>query len=72
MSVEEIFNRQAYHFVLNEVAYSTGLTDGLKLHTLQGQDVAITVLNGRTYVNDVKILKTDYLLTQGVMHVIET
>jgi uncharacterized surface protein with fasciclin (FAS1) repeats len=71
MTLEDIFEWQAYHFVLDSVEYSSDLTDGLKLRTLQGNDVTFSVVNGTTYVNAAKILKPDYFLTQGVMHVID-
>jgi uncharacterized surface protein with fasciclin (FAS1) repeats len=52
--------------------YSTELTDGLKLQTLQGENVTITVINGTIYINAAKIIDPDYLLSTGVLHLIDT
>jgi uncharacterized surface protein with fasciclin (FAS1) repeats len=52
--------------------YSTDFTDGLKLQTLQGKDVTITVINGTIYINAAKIIDPDYLLNTGVLHLIDT
>ncbi|KAK5332342.1 hypothetical protein LTR98_011525 [Exophiala xenobiotica] len=72
MSSEDIYELQAYHIHIGLPVYSTDLTDGLKLQTLQGEDVTITVINGTIYVNAVKIIDPDYLLDTGVMHLIDT
>jgi len=69
---EEVYELQAYHIHIGLPVYSTDLTDGLKLSTLQGEDVTITVINGTIYINAVKIIDPDYLLNTGVMHLIET
>lgn len=54
-----------------EVAYSSLLTDGKTLQTVLGSDVAITVRNGSIYVNAAKIVDPDYLLSNGVLHVLD-
>ncbi|KAJ9493402.1 hypothetical protein H2202_011124 [Exophiala xenobiotica] len=72
MSSEDIYELQAYHIHIGLPVYSTDLTDGLKLQTLQGEDVTITVINGTIYVNTVKVIDPDYLLDTGVMHLIDT
>ncbi|KAK5202785.1 hypothetical protein LTR96_011260 [Exophiala xenobiotica] len=72
MSSEDIYELQAYHIHIGLPVYSTDLTDGLKLQTLQGEDVTISVINGTIYVNAVKIIDPDYLLDTGVMHLIDT
>lgn len=70
--MQSIYEVQTYHFVQGLVKYSTDLTDGLKLQTLQGEDVTITVLNGAIYVNAAKIIDPDYLMSKGVLHLIDT
>ena len=54
-----------------EVAYSSLLTDGKTLQTVLGSDVAITVRNGSIYVNAAKIVDPDYLLSNGVLHILD-
>lgn len=53
------------------VFYSLGLTDGRSLATALGPNITITVQDGDTYINDAKIIATDFLLSTGVMHVID-
>ena len=65
LTAEDIYELQAYHFILGSVVYSTDLTAGLKLQTLQGKNVTITVLNGTIYVNAAKIIDPDYLMVNG-------
>jgi uncharacterized surface protein with fasciclin (FAS1) repeats len=60
-----------YHIVPNFVGYSPRLTDGLSLTTMQGSNVTIHVQDGDTYVNSAKIISSDYLVANGVVHVIE-
>lgn len=54
-----------------EVAYSSLLTDGKTLQTVIGSDVTITVRNGSIYVNAAKIVDPDYLLSNGVLHILD-
>jgi Fasciclin domain len=53
------------------VAYSSLLTDGKTLQTVIGSDVTITVRNGSIYVNAAKVVDPDYLLSNGVLHVLD-
>ncbi|KAJ9493317.1 hypothetical protein LTR96_011399 [Exophiala xenobiotica] len=69
---EAIYELQAYHIHIGLPGYSTDLTDGLKLQTLQGEDITITVISGTIYINAAKIIDPDYLLNTGVMHLIDT
>lgn len=60
-----------YHVVAGKVMAA----DVVKLHsatTVQGTDVAIVVADGKVTVNGAKVLKTDILTTNGVIHVIDT
>jgi hypothetical protein len=68
---EAVFAFEEYHIVHGEVAYTSLLTNGKTLKTVQGGEVTITVLDGLIYVNDVKIIAPDYLITTGVIHLIE-
>lgn len=41
------------------------------LKTAQGEDVNITRQDNELYVNAAKIIATDYIVANGVVHVIE-
>jgi uncharacterized surface protein with fasciclin (FAS1) repeats len=62
----------AYHAVSGNVAYSPSLLNGTILQTVQGVDITIFAgPNNTIYANNVKILSTDYLISNGVMHTID-
>ncbi|KAK7936222.1 hypothetical protein LTR80_011360 [Exophiala xenobiotica] len=72
-SEQDIYELDAYHFLQGPVKYSTSLKNNTRLRTLEGKDVTITVLdNGTIYVNDVRIINPDFLMSKGVIHVIDT
>jgi uncharacterized surface protein with fasciclin (FAS1) repeats len=60
-----------YHVVPSMVAYSPQLQNGLSLKTAQGTNLTITVQDGDTYVNAAKIIAFDYIVANGVVHVID-
>jgi hypothetical protein len=62
---------EEYGCIHGEVAYSSLLTDGKTLQTMAGRDVAITVRNGSIYVNSAKVVDPDYLLSNGVLHILD-
>lgn len=71
-SEDSVLAWEEYHVVNGIVAYSPLMTDGKQFQTLQGSNLTITVLpNGSKYVNDVKVLDSDYLTSNGVFHVLE-
>ncbi|KAL2066310.1 hypothetical protein VTL71DRAFT_2381 [Oculimacula yallundae] len=61
-----------YHIFPNTVAYSPSLTNGTTLRSQQGTNVTITTNNGDIYVNSAKVIATDYLAANGVLHVIDS
>ncbi|CAG8949040.1 hypothetical protein HYFRA_00002168 [Hymenoscyphus fraxineus] len=61
-----------YHVIPNFVGYSPMLTDGLSLKSQMGTNLTIHVQDGQTYVNSAKILQTDYIISNGVIHVIDS
>jgi hypothetical protein len=71
MSQQDIFDLEAYHFVKVQVKYSTDLTDGLRIRTVLGKDVTVTRLNGSIYINATKVIDPDYIITTGVLHLID-
>lgn len=60
-----------YHVVPGFVGYSTLLTNGTKLKTQTGENVTITIQDGDTYVNAAKIIAFDYIVANGVFHVLD-
>lgn len=66
---ESIFE---YHIVPNFDGYSTLLQNGMSLKTLQGTNITITIQDGETYVNAAQIIATNYMVANGVVHVIDT
>jgi uncharacterized surface protein with fasciclin (FAS1) repeats len=61
-----------YHVVIG-VAYSTDLKPQNTFKTLQGKDVNVTVANGVVTVNgQSKVIKADFLVSNGVVHVIDS
>lgn len=59
-----------YHLV-SGLFFSSELKDGMRLKTLQGAELLVTVLNGSTYVNSARLMTTDYLISNGVLHTID-
>jgi transforming growth factor-beta-induced protein len=59
-----------YH-VAKGVGYSTDFLDGQVVPTVNGKTLSITVNNGTVFVNGAKIVQTDLLTRNGVIHVID-
>ncbi len=66
--LEEMFQ---YYIVPGSVNYSPMLKNGMTLKTQQGTDLTITVQDGGTYVNAVKIIESNLIVANGVVHVID-
>ena len=65
-----------YHIVnttaLNHaVLYSTSLTNGTILPTLQGGNITIRIDGNSLYLNSAQIIQTDITLANGVVHVLD-
>jgi uncharacterized surface protein with fasciclin (FAS1) repeats len=60
-----------YHVVAGKVMASdvVGLNSA---KTVNGQDLSIKVIDGNVMVNDAKVVKTDILCNNGVIHVIDS
>jgi uncharacterized surface protein with fasciclin (FAS1) repeats len=71
-TTDELNELLYYHAVPGIVAYSSSMHDGSVLPTVQGAEITIHMgPNGSIYANDVKILATDYLISNGVMHILD-
>ncbi|KAK0101777.1 hypothetical protein ONS95_006930 [Cadophora gregata] len=60
-----------YHVVPGFVGYSSMLKDGMRLKTQEGSSLTITMQDGDMYVNSAKIIASDYIVANGVIHVID-
>ena len=61
-----------YHVVPGAVKADKVVTlDGKKVKTVQGSEVAISVKGGSVYVDKAKVVKTDIVTSNGVIHVID-
>jgi uncharacterized surface protein with fasciclin (FAS1) repeats len=70
-TTDYLVHEQDYHLFPNELRYSPDLSDGLILQSNQGGNATIRVVKGSTYVNAAKIVSTDYLTYNGVMHILD-
>ena len=60
-----------YHVIPGFIAYSPLLTNGMQLKTAQGTNVTVTIQDGNTYINAAKIISFDYIVANGVVHVLD-
>ena len=60
-----------YHIVPDTVLYSPNFVNGTVLKTTQGDNLTITMLGNVTYVNSAKIIESDYMIVNGVIHTID-
>jgi hypothetical protein len=71
LSMEQVTNVLKYHVVTGAIGYSSSLTNNKKITTTHGSNVTITVGNGGTFVNNARIVLSDVLIANGVIHVID-
>jgi uncharacterized surface protein with fasciclin (FAS1) repeats len=61
-----------YQLVAGSVLYSRMFKNGTQLMAMNGLPANVTVLeDGTIYINAAKIIASDYLISNGVMHVID-
>lgn len=70
LSTSELTSILSYH-VVPALGYSTGLTNGTRLPTLNGDNVTITLEGGNVYVNNARVIRPNVLVRNGVIHVID-
>lgn len=73
MSEADLANLLSYHIVLGEGGphYSTGLSNGSTLQTVQGSRLSLSFAANALFVNSARILTADLLIGGGVVHVID-
>ncbi|KAI5842412.1 FAS1 domain-containing protein [Morchella snyderi] len=59
------------HVVYGAALYNSVLKDGTEFQTCQGKKLKITIQDGVTYVNGVKIIERDIITLNGVIHTLE-
>jgi uncharacterized surface protein with fasciclin (FAS1) repeats len=60
-----------YHIVQGFVGYSPLLTNGTSLRTMQGENITITIQEGEMFVNAARVTSMDWIVANGVIHVID-
>jgi len=60
-----------YHVVPGKVM-SSDLKNGMMIKTVPGENLIISLVNGGVVVNDAKVVQTDIVSTNGVIHAIDT
>ena len=59
-----------YHVVAGEVT-ADQVVNLTSATTVQGEDIAITVVNGSVFVNGIEVTQTDIQASNGVIHIID-
>ena len=55
----------------NKVLYFIGFTNGFTLTTLSGENLTVTLEGKDLYFNNARLTNPDYLISSGVMHVLD-
>lgn len=70
-SEEDLKKNLQYHVVPKYVGYSNSFQNGTSLKTVEGTSLTITTHGEDVYVNSAKVIATDILVSNGVIHVID-
>lgn len=71
LTVDQLTKILEYHVINGTVAYSTTLTNGEQVPTVEGSDVTISLRHGKVKVNKATVVAADVLVKNGVVHVID-
>jgi len=71
LSTTDLTNILTYHVVQGAVGYSSGLTNGTVLPTVNGANLTVTINGGNVFVNGAKVVTPDVLVSNGVVHVLD-
>jgi transforming growth factor-beta-induced protein len=70
---QDLVNILEYHVLMNQLKFSTdlGASNQMTLTSLAGQNLTIRKENGQLFVNSAKVVISDILMSNGVVHVID-
>jgi uncharacterized surface protein with fasciclin (FAS1) repeats len=69
---QSTYNALLEYHCISQLVYFTDLRNGTELLTFNGGKVRIAVdRNGTIYANNAKVIGTDYLVFNGVMHILD-
>ncbi|CZT52150.1 uncharacterized protein RSE6_13412 [Rhynchosporium secalis] len=71
-TAEELKAVFQYHVVPGFLGYSNVLKDGMSLQTQEGKNLTVTMQDGEIFVNSAKVVASDYVVANGVVHVIDS
>ncbi|KAJ4140063.1 hypothetical protein NW768_001415 [Fusarium equiseti] len=70
MSAKELARVMGYHIVPGKVLVSTSLVNDTTLNTLAGEKTYIRQVGNEKFINSAKIITTDILISNGILHII--
>lgn len=59
------------YMTLDSIVFSTGLTNGTKFLTKQGENITILHSGNNVYIDSAQLLSSDILIANGVLHIID-
>lgn len=71
LTTSELMQIAEYHVINGSIAYSS-LLSNTTIKSLSGGNLTITVANGEVFVNSARVVNADLLMSNGVMHVIDS
>lgn len=71
LSTKALTSILEYHVINGTVAYSSDLGNA-SVKSAAGMDLNITVIDGAIFVNAARVINSDILLDNGVLHIIDT
>jgi hypothetical protein len=72
LSTEDITSILTYHVITEGgIGYSSTLENGTTLTTANGEQLTITIGDGGIFVNNARVVASDVLIANGVVHVID-
>ncbi|KAF1947847.1 beta-Ig-H3/Fasciclin [Clathrospora elynae] len=72
LTTQQITDILTYHVVTTgDIGYSSKLKNGTTLKTANGNDLTVTIGDGGIFVNNARVVTSDILIANGVLHVID-
>ncbi|KAF4452236.1 Transforming growth factor-beta-induced protein ig-h3 [Fusarium austroafricanum] len=70
MTIKELASVMGYHIVPGKVLVSTDFDNATSLRTLSGEEIQILRVSNEKFVNSAKVITTDLLIANGILHII--